>query len=56
MKDTFEELKKSPISLMRIKYAGETVDYIFKSELTSEIDKVTYYPENYFINYLKCIE
>lgn len=56
MKDSFEELKNSPISLMRIKYAGETVDYIFKSELTSEIDKLTYYPENYFINYLKCIE
>ena len=55
-KGSFEEIKSSPISLMRIKYSSETIDYVFKSELTSEIDKTTYYPENYFINYLRCIE
>jgi hypothetical protein len=56
VKDSFEDLKKSPISLMRIKFGTETVDYVIKEKLTSEVDKNTYFPENYFINYLKCIE
>lgn len=56
MKDTYEELKKSPISLMRIKYSSETLDYIMKQELVSEADKTIYSPANYFINYLKCVE
>jgi hypothetical protein len=56
MKDNYEELKKSPISLLRIKFSGETEDFVLKSELTSELDKETYYPENYFINFLKCVE
>ena len=56
VKDSFNDLKSSPISFMRIKYATETIDYIFKSELISEMDAKTYNPENYFINYLKCVE
>ncbi|WP_395043209.1 hypothetical protein [Flavobacterium sp.] len=56
MKDSFQELKNSPISIMRIKFSGETEDYIIKSELISELNQKTYYPENYFINNLKCIE
>lgn len=56
MKDTFEELKKSPISFIRIKFAGETVDFVTKSELVSEVDKKTYNPDRFFIDYLKCIE
>ena len=56
VKDSFEDLKKSPVNLMRIKYSTETVDYVMKGQLTSEIDKNTYYPENYFVDYLKCIE
>ncbi len=56
MKDSFEDLKSSPISFMRIIYATETIDYNFKSEIVSEMDTKTYNPENYFINYLKCIE
>lgn len=56
MKDSFEELKSAPITLMRIKYATGTVDYPMKSKLVSETDKNTYEPENYFIHYLKCIE
>ena len=55
MKDTFEALKSAPIAIMRIKYTAETVDYIIKNELVSEIDKNTYYPDSYFVNYLKCI-
>lgn len=56
VKENFEDLKKSPVTFMRIKYATETIDYAFKSELESEIVGKTFEPENYFINYLKCIE
>jgi hypothetical protein len=55
-KDNYEDLKISPVTFMRIKYSGETLDYPFKTELISELDKKTYQPENYFINYLKCVE
>lgn len=56
MKDSFEELKKSPVSMMRIKYMSETEDIIMKKEFKSELSNETYYPENYFINNIKCIE
>lgn len=56
MKESFQELKKSPVSLMRIKFSGETEDYVLKSELISESNQNTYFPQNYFINYLKCVE
>lgn len=55
-KENYEELKISPVTFMRIKFAGETIDYPFKTEFTSELDKKTYQPENYFIDYLKCVE
>ena len=56
MKDTFEELKNSPISILRIKYGTETIDYIIKEELISEIDKINYRPSTYFMDFLKCVE
>jgi hypothetical protein len=56
MKDSFEELKKSPVSMMRIKYLTDTEDYIFKKEFKSELTNETYNPETYFIESLKCIE
>jgi hypothetical protein len=56
IKDNFEDLKTFPISFIRIKYAGEAIDYICKSELVSEVDKKTYAPDNYFMNYLKCVQ
>ena len=55
-KDNYEELKVSPVTFMRVKFAGETVDYPFKTEFTAELDKKAYQPESYFINYLKCVE
>lgn len=54
-KDDFEFLKTSPISFIRIKYATETVDYIFKKTLTAELDGKIYAPSNYFIDYFHCI-
>lgn len=56
MKGTMEDLKTSPVSLIRVKYTTGIIDYVFKKELVSELTKETYQPENYFINYLKCIE
>jgi hypothetical protein len=49
-------LKSSPISMMRIKYTTETVDYIFKQELKSELDAKTYHPGNFFIDTLHCLD
>lgn len=56
MEDSFEELKKDPITLMRIKYATETLDYIVKDELVSESDQSIHKPSTYFVDYLKCID
>ncbi len=55
-KDNYEDLKKSPISLMRIKFATETRDLVFKKEMISEITQVKTNPSTYFIDYLKCVE
>jgi hypothetical protein len=55
-KDNFEELKTSPVTFMRVKFAGETIDYPFRTAFFSEMDKKVYEPETYFIDYLKCIE
>jgi hypothetical protein len=56
MKGSFEELKKAPVTMMRIKYLTDTEDYIFKKEFISELTNEVYNPETYFINYLQCIE
>jgi hypothetical protein len=55
-KENFEELKKSPVTFMRVKYAGETIDYPFRTAFVSELDKKVYEPEGYFIDFLKCVE
>jgi len=55
-KESFEALKSSPISLMRIRYATETVDYIIKDEFKSALDEKTYNPSRYFINTLHCLD
>lgn len=55
-KDSFEELKNSPVFMMRIKYLTDTEDYVFKKEFKSELTSEIYFPENYFIDNLKCIE
>lgn len=55
VKDSFDALEKNPISLMRIKYATEVADYNIKKELVSETNNNSYFPESYFLNYLKCI-
>lgn len=56
MKGSFEALKTSPISMMRIKYLTDSQDYVLKKEFKSDLDAIIYEPENYFINNLDCIE
>jgi hypothetical protein len=56
MKDNFEELKKSPVTMMRIKYLTATEDYIVKSELTSEMNNKVYKPDTYFMDNIRCVE
>lgn len=56
LKGSFEELKASPISFMKIKFLTGDEDIVFTKKLHSEMDDLYYEPENYFINYLHCIE
>jgi hypothetical protein len=56
MKETLEDLKTYPISFFRIKFAGETTDYIAKEVLISEVDQKTYNPDHFFIDYIKCLD
>lgn len=56
LKENYEELKKSPVSIMRIKYLTNTEDYILKREFISEMDSKTYKPDTYFIDNIRCIE
>ena len=55
-KENYQDLKISPVTFMRIQYTGETIDYPFRTSFVSELDKVMYEPEKYFMNYIKCIE
>ena len=48
MKDSFEELKSSPVSIMRIKYLTDTEDYILRKEFKSELDNEVYRTRNVF--------
>ncbi|MDG2430860.1 hypothetical protein [Flavobacterium sp.] len=56
LKGTLEDLKNSPVSLMRIKFSTGLEDFVIKKEIKSEMDGTVYNPENYFINFLKCVE
>lgn len=56
MKDNFDELKKSPVSIMRIKYLTDVEDYIVKRELISEMNNKTYQPNTYFMENIRCVE
>lgn len=55
-KNNYEELKNSPVTLMRIQFAGETKDYVLKGELNSETLKTTSKPDIFFMQFLKCVE
>jgi hypothetical protein len=56
LKDNFEDLKTSPISMIRIKYLTDTEDYVMKKEFTSELNEKVYRPETFFIDNIRCVE
>lgn len=55
-KTNYEELKNSPIMLMRIQFAGDSKDYVVKNELSSETLQTKSKPDVFFMNNIKCIE
>lgn len=55
MKNSMEELESSPISLMRLRYATETVDFVMRENVVSELTKQTYHPQTYFKTLLPCL-
>jgi hypothetical protein len=56
MKGSLEDLKTSPISLIKIKSGIASIEYVMVKEFKSELNDITYYPENFFISNFKCIE
>lgn len=56
IKDNFEELKKSPVTIMRIKYLTDVEDYIVRGEIVSEMNGKTYHPATYFMENIRCVE
>lgn len=55
LKGSIEDLKSSPVNLLRIKYLTDLENYVFRKEFTAEMDNQIYNPENYFVNFLHCI-
>lgn len=55
MKNDFEDLKKFPIMLMKIKLASDEKEYIISKELISEKINAKSSPERFFIDNLHCI-
>lgn len=55
MKNDFEDLKRFPIMLMKIKLASDEKEYIISKELISEKINTKSSPERFFIDNLHCI-
>lgn len=56
LKGSIEDLKSSPMSTMRIRYATDSEDIILKSDFKSEFDGKSYEPSTYFIKNLHCVQ
>ena len=55
-KEDYQELKSSPISFIRVKFATDVADYIYKKEFKSEMNGEVYQPDSYFVSYFHCLE
>lgn len=55
LKGSMEDLKSSPVSIIRIRFSTQTEDIVVKKELVSELMKQTYQPENYFMENIECV-
>lgn len=56
MKNDFEDLKKFPIMLMKIKLATDEKEYVISKELISEKIGLKSNPEKFFIDNYPCLE
>ncbi|MDV7397942.1 hypothetical protein RZS08_41460, partial [Arthrospira platensis SPKY1] len=56
VKGTPESLKESKLSMIRIKYVSESIDYPVRNSLISELMNAHYQPSTFFIDYMHCIE
>lgn len=56
VKNDFEDLKNSPIMLMKIRFANEEKEYFLQKELVSEKVESKTKPSSFFIDYFHCIE
>ncbi len=55
-KHNYEALKTSPISIMRIQYAGDKEDLNIASKIQSEVFNESFYPATFFIDHLHCVD
>jgi hypothetical protein len=55
-KEDFQELKKSPVSYIRVKFGAESEDFIYRKAIKSEMNGELYEPEAFFMNYFHCLE
>ncbi|MBW3517977.1 hypothetical protein [Flavobacterium sp. NKUCC04_CG] len=55
-KEDLERLKESTATVMRIRYATTTATYELLDKIESKVVDKSYYPSNYFINNIPCIE
>lgn len=55
-KGSLEDLKNSPVTLLKVRFASGTSSFIFSSSLKSELDGLTYHPETYFQKLLGCLK
>lgn len=57
MKDDLEDLKKYPVSILRIRYGiGDQTTYVMEKELVSKNLDTSSNPATIFMDYYKCIE
>jgi hypothetical protein len=56
LSENYQDLKTSPVTLMRIKYLTDVEDVIIKQEFTAELDGKVYHPETFFIDNIRCVE
>jgi hypothetical protein len=56
LQGSIEELKNSPVSLMKIKFVTESEEFIIKKDFVSELNGEEYKPDTFFIENLHCVE
>ena len=55
-KGSIQDLKDSPVNFIRVKFASNNTNFIFKPTVKSEMDGLSYEPETYFQRLLTCFQ